>query len=238
MTYKRQMEKAIKEYMDSIGFKYYSPRYLYIRKVDDDTVFTTRYATTSYYMKEHYELSINACVIYRSWNDLLYRLTEGSCDFDSFMNGPVYFPTRLTREEKHVVFTGTRTIDENLADYKEEIETHALPVLERYTDKVVLFQDMQNNSGSLSYRKNIKWYMPIAYHLNGKDDEALRYVEKVLKECEENYKMNPQAPAYIQNLHDFTLYYKNLKRLIDGQELPPRDTPSVVSQILQKLYKR
>jgi hypothetical protein len=42
----------------------------------------------------------------------------------------------------------------------------------------------------------------------------------------------------LKDLHDFTLYQKNLKKLIAGQSLPPRDTPSIVTQILQKLYKK
>ena len=36
MTYKKQMEKVIKEYMASIGFKYYAPQYIYVKKIDDE----------------------------------------------------------------------------------------------------------------------------------------------------------------------------------------------------------
>lgn len=238
MTYKRQMEKAIKEYMSSIGFKYYTPRFTYFKKVNDDTLFRVGYATASGYEKEFYELSIYACTIYRSWNNLLYQLTDGFCDFDSWTNGPVSFPTRLTWQEKQVVFTGTRSMEENLADYKEELETRALPFLERYTNREILYQDMVERPDDIHYLKNLKWYMPIAHYVNGTPKAALQHVEMTLKECEQDYRENPQAPAYIRNLHDFTLYRKNLLRLIEGWELPPRHTPSAVSQILQKLYKK
>lgn len=237
MTYKRQMEKAIKEYMKSVGFKYYSPRYLFLKKVDDDTFFTIGYGTASGYMKEYYKLSIDACIIYRSWNNLLYQLTESSCDFDSFTNGPVLFPTRLYWNEKHVVFTGTRSIEENLEDFKEELEQQAFPFLERYTNRDFLYQDMVERPNDIHYMKNLKWYMPIAHYVNGNPIAALQHVEMTLKECEQNYRENPQAPAYIRNLHDFTLYYKNLQKLIKGHDFPPRDTPSALSQIIQKLYK-
>ena len=79
--------------------------------------------------------------------------------------------------------------------------------------------------------------MPIAHYVNGNHQEALRFVENVLKECEQNYKKNPDAPRYIKDLRDFRLYHKNLKRLIKGEGLPPRSTPSVITQILEKLYK-
>ena len=38
MTYKQQMEKAIKNYLASVGFKYYAPRYVFLKRIDDDTV--------------------------------------------------------------------------------------------------------------------------------------------------------------------------------------------------------
>lgn len=229
MTYKKQMEKVIKEYMASIGFKYYAPQYIYVKKIDDEKVLSMGYAAYSGYQKEYYELSIHACIIYRSWNNLLYQLTEGSCDFDSFMNGPVFFPTRVSYNEPHVEFKGFRKMEENLAAYTKELETRAFPILERYMDKGLLYEDMKNNDNNMSYCKNIKWYMPIAHYVYGNDEAALRYVENVLKESEQNYRMNPQAPAYIKNLHDFTLYYQNLKKLIEGQSLPPRDIPSVLT---------
>ena len=32
MTYKTLMDKTIKEYMKSTGYKYYTPQYLYVKK--------------------------------------------------------------------------------------------------------------------------------------------------------------------------------------------------------------
>ena len=97
---------------------------------------------------------------------------------------------------------------------------------------------MVRNKNEYYYKKNKKWYMPIAHYVNGNHQEALRFVEEVLRECEHNYEMNPNAPGYIKDLHDFRLYHKNLKRLIAGEELPPRESPSVLTEILGKLYKK
>ncbi len=238
MTYKRQMEKVIKEYLASVGFKYYAPRCTYVKRINDDVLYTIIYGTASYYMKEFYELSIDIRILYRSWNNLLYQLTEGSCDFDSFLGGTVFFPARKTWNEEQIVFTGERSIKENIDIFQKELETCAYPILERYTDKEVLYQDMLNQVNEFAYCKNKKQYMPIAHYVNGNYEAALQYVEEVLKVSTQNYQKNPQAPAYIKDLHDFTLYQKNLKKLIAGQSLPPRDTPSIVTQILQKLYKK
>ena len=213
MTYKRQMEKAIKEYMTSIGFRYYAPRYLYAKKVDDEMVWRIGYGAYSRYQKEYYLLAIDACAIYRSWNELLYQLTEGSCDFDSFTNGPIFFPTRVYYHEPHVESTGARPMEENLAAFKKELEEQAFPLLSRYLDKKLLYEDMMNNEHELAYCKNRKWYMPIAHYVNGNYEAALQHVEEVLKVSTQNYQKNPQAPAYIKDLHDFTLYQKNLNHI-------------------------
>ena len=237
MTYKHQMEKAIKNYLATAGFKYYTPRYVYLRRVDDNTVFSIICGEFSYYRKEYYQLNIHAGLIYRGWNNLLYQLTEGSRDFDSFMNGPCLFATHPNWNDC-VEFTGKRPMEENLDAFKQEVETRAFPILERYQDRGALYQDMIRNRNDYYYEKNKKWYMPIAHYVNGNHQEALRFVENVLKECEHNYAMNPNAPGYIKDLHDFRLYHKNLKRLIAGEELPPRESPSVLTEILAKLYKK
>ena len=236
MTYRQQMEKSIKGYMASVGFKYYAPQYIYIKWIDKDTVATIGYATYNGGQKEYYQLSIYVSLIYRTWNNLLYQLTEGFCDYDSCTNGPIFFPTRLDWNE-NVEFTGTRPMEENLEAFKTELETRAFPMLERYQDRNLLYQDMLEHKNECYYKKNFNWYMPIAHYVNGNHQEALRFVENVLKECEQNYKKNPDAPRYIKDLRDFRLYHKNLKRLIKGEGLPPRSTPSVITQILEKLYK-
>ena len=237
MTYKQQMEKSIKGYMASVGFKYYAPRYIYIKWIDNDTVATIGYATYNGGQKEYYQLSIYVSLIYRTWNNLLYQLTEGFCDYDSYMNGPIFFPTRLNYNDENVEFTGTRPMEENLEAFKTELETRAFPMLERYQDRNLLYQDMLEHKNEYYYNLNFNKYMPIAHYVNGNHQEALRVVEKVLKECEQNYKKDPDAPGYIKRLHDFRLYHKNLKRLIKGEGLPPRSTPSVITQMLEKLYK-
>ena len=97
---------------------------------------------------------------------------------------------------------------------------------------------MVRNRNDYYWEKNKNWYMPIAHYANGNHKKALRFVEEVLRKCEHNYEMNPNAPRYIKDLRNFRLYHKNLKRLIAGEELPPRESPSVLTQILEKLYKR
>ena len=67
MTYKQQMEKSIKGYMASVGFKYYAPQYIYIKWIDKDTVATIGYATYNGGQKEYYQLSIYVSHIYRTW---------------------------------------------------------------------------------------------------------------------------------------------------------------------------
>lgn len=238
MTYKRQMEKAIKEYMKSVGFKYYTPRYLYVQKVNDEILNIIAYATYNGGRKEYYELSIDICIIYRSWNNMLHRLTESYCDFDSFMNGPIYFPTRIYCHEPHVEIMGTRPMEENLAAYQKEMETRAFPILERYQDKEALYRDMMNEPNNQYLQKNRIWYLPVAHYVNGNYEEAIQAAKALLKECRDIQMQYPDAPAPKKNLNAATLYLKNLHQLIDGQELPSRTSPSAVTEMLQKLYKK
>ena len=91
---------------------------------------------------------------------------------------------------------------------------------------------------SMYLRKNLIWYLPIAHYVNGNYKEAIRAVENLQKECRTIQQTYPEAPVPKQNLEAATIYLKNLHKLIDGQELPPCTTPSAVTQMIQKLYKK
>ena len=53
MTFKQQMEKAIKEYLVNLGFKYNSKEYIYYKVITNKLSYCTGFTTTSFYRKEN-----------------------------------------------------------------------------------------------------------------------------------------------------------------------------------------
>ena len=143
MTFKQQMEKAIKEYLTSMGFKYAPKQYLFYKDNENDLSFCTMYGTTSYHRKEYYELQTMFYIKCPEWDDEVARLFFEKEDLNLRFSGPLFFWTpRNIKEKSRVIFTGTRSMEENLAAYKHEFETYGLPLYEKFTTKDIMYENM------------------------------------------------------------------------------------------------
>ena len=90
MTFKNQMEKAIKEYLAPLGFKYNAKKYAYIRYFNEDLTQSISYADENHYRKHYYFLRTSATVTSNLLNIILYEVTDGLMDYRGGRESPAY----------------------------------------------------------------------------------------------------------------------------------------------------
>lgn len=216
MTYRQQMEKSIKGYMASVGFKYDSKLHTFAREADEDIVFHIDYAAANFNLKEYYELSIYANVIYKSWNELLVELTEERLDLSRTCTGVVSFPAGDKKEP--FLFTGKHTLEENIQSFRHELETYVFPVFERYADKKNLYEDMSKRECAYAFTATKRYFLPIACYMFGDYEDSLSHAKRFLQESKDNLQRVPDSPGFRNILDTYQIYYKNLGALIQKRQ--------------------
>lgn len=218
MTYKQQMEKSIKQFLTQKGFKYDTRQYAYSMDVKEDVAVKTSYATQSCNRKEYYRLVIYAEIFYKQWNDVLAKLTEGCTAFKPQSMGVIFFPTTIDYSDEHVTFTSERTMDENLSAFQKELETKVFPVVEKYTDKRQLYEDLLHEEDAYLFESTSRWFLPIACYMFGDYEDSLSHAKRFLQESKDNLQRVPDSPGFRNILDTYQIYYKNLGALIQKRQ--------------------
>ena len=232
MTFKQQMEKSIKDYMASMGFKYAPKQYLFYKDNDNGLCFCTMYGTTSYHRKEYYELQTMFYIKCPEWDDEVARLFFEKEDPNLRFAGPLFFWTPKDYIEKsRVVFMGTRSMEENMAAYRLEFETYALPLFEKFTTKDIMYENMFKPEYAYAFGWFSRWYFPVVSYLYGNYEQALYYANKTLEELKRSETGYINRPSL--GLEEYMYFYKNL--LVAIKSRPDYKEPTWIDRIKAKL---
>ena len=231
MTFKQQMEEAIKEYLTSMGFKYAPKQYLFYKDNENDLSFCTMYGTTSYHRKEYYELQTMFYIKCPEWDDEVARLFFEKEDLNLRFSGPLFFWTpRNIKEKSRVIFTGTRSMEENLAAYKHEFETYGLPLYEKFTTKDIMYENMFKPEYSYAFGWFSRWYFPVVSYLYGDYEKAMHYASQTLNELKKSKTGFLNTPSV--SLVEYSRFYKNLLAAIKAR--PDYKEPTWIDRIKAK----
>ena len=230
MTYKQQMQKAIKGYMKDIGFKYDAQQFTFYKDVDEDCELALIYAATSHGFKEYYDLNIQVSVIRKSWNLLLYELTNNKIDMVNFRIGMFSFPCPpLSKQPYSMTFSSHRSIDDNLLEFKSIIQNYALIFWELFSDDVTAYNKMFSEEYSYVCQFSYRFSYPVACYMHKDYDRALEYAKSFLSEHKQEVKAKPNIEGLRKQLELYTTFYNNLRKLIKNQ--PDYRPESVLDRI-------
>ena len=182
MTYRREMEKAIKAYLSQYGFKYYPKGFGYEKRLNDEFSYSLLCTSTSYYQKHYFEVSIAVTVTSKSLNEILYEATNGIIDYRDLAGSPAYVNVLDDDSAMEMEFTGERSIEENIAEfdriYKEQVQS----VFDKYSSmKSIYTCPLHDKNFNILNTPYIWFYVPLAYYFEGRYDEAFKYIDKRLE---------------------------------------------------------
>ena len=175
MTYKQQMQKAIKGYMKDISFKYDARQFTFYKEVNEDCVLNLVYAASSHGFKEYYDLNIQVSVIRKSWNLLLYELTNHKIDMVNFRIGMFSFHCPpLSKQPYSMTFSSRRSIDDNLFEFKSIIQNYVLTFWELFSDDVTAYNKMFSEEYSYVCQYSYRFSYPVACYMHKDYDQIGR----------------------------------------------------------------
>ena len=195
MTYKREIEKAIKGYLAPLGFKYYVKDDEFIKKINDDLTQTICYADATRGRKQYHLLTVISTVSSNLLNEILltvistvssnllneilYQASDGMMDFRSVCASPAYLNTVNGKEAIHAEFIGERTMEENIAAFDRVYKEDVLQVFDKFkTTKDVLLSPLREEFFNPYNRPYVRYYVPLAYYFNGEFDKAFEFIDK------------------------------------------------------------
>ena len=182
MTFKRQMEKAIKEYLNQYGFKYYPQWYSYEKKLNDEFSYSLLCSTVSHYQKQYFQIGISVTVASRSLNEILYEATNGIIDYRELSGSPAYINVLDDDSTMEMEFTGERSIEENIAEFDRIYKREVQSVFNKYNSmKSIYTCPLHDKNFNILNTPYIFFYVPLAYYFEGKYDEAFKNIDKRLE---------------------------------------------------------
>ena len=199
MTFKNQMEKAIKEYLAPLGFKYNAKKYAkaikeylaplgfkynakkyaYVKKVNEDLTQMIRCSEETHYRKQYFYLRISATVSSNLLNEILYQVTDGIMDYRGECESPAYLNTLDGKEVIHTEFMGERPMEENIADFDRIYKKDILQVFDKFRTTRDVFLCPLREEFFNPYNRCCTWYyVPLAYYFNSEFDKAFEFIDK------------------------------------------------------------
>ena len=179
VTYKREIEKAIKGYLAPFGYKYNVKDDEFIKKINDDLTQTICYADATHNRKLYHLLTVISTVSSNLLNDVLCQITDGLMNFRGVCASPAYLNTLDGKEVIHTEFMGERTMEENLADFDRMYKKEVLQVFDKFkTTKDVFLCPLREEFFNPYNRPYVRYYVPLAFYFNSEFDKAFEFIDK------------------------------------------------------------
>ncbi|MBO4664332.1 MAG: hypothetical protein J5663_07945 [Bacteroidaceae bacterium] len=209
MNYRSEMNKALKAYFKSLGFKYVPQEGggNYEKYYNDDILYTILITDEKRYMPRCFWLDILLFVDSVKFNKVIEELTEGLLKEWSVL----VFITVPSRKEPHVEFVEERPMEENVRLFQEHMENIAFPILEKFTDtRQIITSVLHDDFVIKRNRKEDMFTRPIALYLEGESQKAIEYMDKCMAELEHCLSLNPGNTLVIDEIKQYQPFQKNL----------------------------
>ena len=240
MTYRQQMESAIKAYMKSIGFKYDASCYTFYKEYSDDVEATMIYGQSSHGFKSYYDLNIGFHLRYKSWNNLLFELTDGFTELNRFRTGTFGFDypvERINDLQYSMTFSAQRSIEENMEEFRQIVETCGIPFWDKFSNKDILYSCLFMDEYAYAFKDWSEYSFPISCFMNKDYEQSLLYAKQFLEQHKQEIRSNPKEDGLAALLERYKVFYKNLKKMIESQpDYQQKDPFTKLNEIMKKLF--
>lgn len=187
MTFKREFEKAIKEYLAPLGFKKKPKSSFYIRNYSEDIIQSMGWADESCEEPAWHYLKTFVGVSSVSLKNILLEVTDGLAGGPADPTiGPPYFCMHkdwVSADPRadfiHCRFKPERPMEENIAEFDKMYEEEVVTLFDMYNTQKAIYlcpiTDKYFEGGLYGW-----YYVPLAYYFNGEFDKAFEVIEERL----------------------------------------------------------
>ena len=253
MTYRNEVEKAIKGYLYPLGYKRKPKSYKYHYAYNNDISRSIGFADETHGRTHYYFMRTFIGVSSRSLNDILCELTDGIIDHRDLNIGPVYQCSikKLTYSDDdyiHCEFIGDRPMEENIADLDRMFKTDAQFLFDMYSTQKAIYTCSAHEEVLPFNPVNtpgVFYYGPLGFFFDGQFDKAFEYIERWIQIAKENINMYGVCDEFLESKSAYEAMRKNLKKWIaerrqfkvDNEYLPSYDNykPDSFREGLQKV---
>ena len=215
MSYKREMEKAIKGYLAPFGFKYKAQYCSYVRMLNEDIEQSRSYADETHNRNHYFFLRVSATVSSMSLNEILYEITDGKIDFRDFVSTPAYLNTLDGMDVIHTEFIGERPMSENIESFANMFQYDIQTVFDKFkTQKEIYLSPIREKYFNPYNRVDVWYYVPLAYYFNGEFDKAFAFIDERVRIAYELIERFGKSETDLKTLNIYEAYRKNLKNWI------------------------
>lgn len=219
MSYRREMNNALKIYFKPFGFKYSTKCCMFEYPENVDLMHCISVSDETRFRPQYFWLRIFVYVQSRFMTSLISELTGRECAY----RGILSFETVPGREDPHVEFIGERPMEENIADFSNHMDKYVFPIFEQFKDtqSVINYflyekwnnKDVRHWTGA-SYIDHYTY--PLAYYLAGQNDRCLQQLQKNREHLE--WQASHPGSMAIDELNYFRPFQANLTKWInDGK---------------------
>ena len=210
MGYKSVIEAAINDYMAGKGFEYDEKNRMLYKPKDDDVEYAMSYDITNS-ANGIYDVLIRIYVFCKSWNDLLFQLTDGRLDYNKIHYGMVnqYCPPAFQEGEPTMKFVESRNLEDNMKEFADIINAWAKPFWINFSDKELIDVALYLEFSWQTKRQDC-YVLPIASYTNQNYDQAIQYLKMFKFMFREDAIMEGKTQTY----YEYKKFYKNFMRLI------------------------
>ncbi len=212
MTFKREMEKAVKSVLAPLGYKYKAKEYAHIKPISDDITHLIRYADENHFRPRYFYLKIAVQVISKSLNEILYEVTDGLVDLRNEYVGPVF---QMKKEDNDFIFSeffGNRAMEENISDLEKVYDSIIVHIFERYTTQKSIYTCAIHDE--MAVKDNVlvgSSYVPLAYYFEGEFDKAFEFIDNyIAKQMRAKADIPKFAHVFDERVVKFEAIKKNL----------------------------
>lgn len=223
MTYRYEVEKAVKSYFSQLGYRYYNKQGFFVKSLSTDIKRSIGFAYENHGKSRYYFLRTFVSVASKFLDEILFEVTDGRIDYRDFQIGPVYQCSikKLTYGDKdytHCEFIGNRSMEENLTDLDKMYKNDVQKIYDTYNTQKSLFTCAAHeeifpfnpvNTPSLFF------YGPLNFYFAGQFDKAFEFIDNQIKIDKANIKEFGSYEEAVNNIKTYEIYRKNLKQWID-----------------------
>lgn len=255
MTYKKEVEKAVKAYLLPLGFKYRPKTYNFFRQYSDEITQDIGFAYETHGRSHYYFMRTFIGVNSMSLNKILFEVTDGIVDYRNLNVGPVYHSRLKFNTERysdyeyiHCEFIGDRPMEENIADLDRMFKTDAQFLFDMYNTQKAIYTCSAHEEVLPFNPVNtpgVFFYGPLGFFFDGQFDKAFEYIERWIQIAKDNINTYGVCDEFLESKSAYEAMRKNLKKWIaerrqfkvDDEYLPSYDNykPDSFREGLQKV---
>jgi hypothetical protein len=152
------------------------------------------------------------------------------------MFGFDYPVERINDLQYSMTFSAQRSIEENMAEFRQIVEACGIPFWDKFSNKDTLYSCLFIDEYAFAFKDWSEYSFPISCFMNKDYKQSLLYAKQFLEQHKQEVRSNPKEDGLAALLERYKVFYKNLKKMIESQpDYQQKDPFTKLNEIMKKI---